>query len=190
MTCWGSKRGRNSVSEMLPDRIALLVEDAKSGNCQALEDLILEHRSFLSREIAKLCPQDALEDVAQEVLIRLYQGLPRYKESGSFRWWLKAIVSRTCLDYWRKVRSSQRIAAAYVHSNISLSCETNSDADITKDLHAFLSPLSAPDRIIFTLVFLEERTHMEVAELLGMSRAAIKVRCFRLKQKARGWFEL
>ena len=58
------------------------------------------------------------------------------------------------------------------------------------DLERFYATLSADDRAIFTLAFLDDRPQREIAELLGISLAATKLRCFRLKQKARQWFIL
>lgn len=173
------------------NQISNLIKRAQQGDNQAFEDLISRYLSFLSREIAKLCPVDSLHDVAQEVLIRVHRALPSYNEEGSFRWWFKKIISRACLDYWRNVRHRERTINAYVMTldHDVMRCG-GGNREALMDLERFYATLSADDRAIFTLAFLDDRPQREIAELLGISLAATKLRCFRLKQKARQWFIL
>ncbi|MCC6933300.1 MAG: RNA polymerase sigma factor [Deltaproteobacteria bacterium] len=166
-----------------------LIFNAQKGDKQSFEKLIDAYLPYLSREISKLCPADALHDVAQEVLIRVYRALPTYREEGSFRWWLRKIVSRACLDYWRSERHKERKESAYVLA-FQDQTTTKSDQETRLDLQRFFGQLSVSDRVVFTLSFLENLPHKEIAELLDISLTATKVRCFRLKQKAKSWFTL
>lgn len=179
----GSSEEPTSCSEF-----SEIVRKAQNGDGGAFEQLMRDHLPFLSREIGKHCPPDALEDIAQNILMRAYQALPDYQDCGSFRWWLKTITTRACLDYWRSIRRSEKIDRAYQETRPQTA--KISDETLRIDLERFLSQLSASDRMVFTLAFLEDRPHNEVAELLGISVTATKVRCFRLKQKAKHWFEV
>ncbi len=166
-----------------------VIEKARNGDRDSFEYLASQHLSFISREIAKVCPANSIEDVAQEVLIRLYQSLPNYEESGSFSWWLRKIISRACLDFWRSRRRHERICREYADNLMADDKHTTGgDAALLADLDAFLIELSADDRLVFTLAFLDDLPHREVADLLGITLTATKVRCFRLKQKVRRWF--
>ena len=162
--------------------------NAQKGDNDSFEWIIRRHLPFISEEITKFCPRSAVEDVAQEVLIRAYQALPKYKESGAFRWWLKRITTRACLDYWRAARRSEKVTRAY-SEDFGQGSLTPQET-LLCDLDRFMGQLSADDRMVFTLACLEDRPHNEIAALLGISLVAAKVRCFRLKQKMREWLTL
>jgi RNA polymerase sigma-70 factor, ECF subfamily len=167
-----------------------LIQKAGRGDRNSFEVLAAQYLRFISREIAKVCPTDALSDVGQEVLLRLYQALPKYHHKGSFQWWLKKIISRACLDYWRNERRVERISERYLETSAGQAALPADDNLLLEELGAFLQTLSADDRVVFNFAFLEDLPHKEVAELLGISQAAVRVRCFRLKRKARKWFKL
>lgn len=161
------------------------INKAQQGNQDSFEYIMKRHLKFISREIAKFCPRNAIEDVAQEVLIRAYQALPRYKEGGTFCWWLKKITSRACMDYWRSTKRSQKIANTYA-------LERKNDVFVPEetllcDLDLFMAQLSAEERMVFTMACLEDLPQNEIASLLGLSLVATKVRCFRLRRKFMEW---
>ena len=122
------------------------------------------------------------------MLLRVHQGLSSYREKGSFRWWLKRIITRACLDFWRSARRNERIWKAAAEQTDDIADCGHSSNTVLRDLKRFLTVLSAEDRLVFTLVFLEDRPHREVAELMSISVAAVKVRSFRLRRKAKEWF--
>jgi RNA polymerase sigma-70 factor, ECF subfamily len=163
------------------------IANAKRGDPDSFVWLIEQYLPFLSSTIGRLVPQDAIEDVAQEVLIRAYQSIPNYQPKAQFRWWLRTIAVRASLDYWRIERRIERNAREFEEHSSNGEPNSQSEAALL-DLERFLSRLCPEDRMLVTLVFLEDRSHKEVAKLLGISLAAVKVRCFRLRKKIRSSF--
>src|SRR6516162_4580530 len=52
-------------------------------------------------------PPDGAEDLTQDILLKLFQELPRYRHDparGHFRGWLKAVVNNALSDFWRRQR--------------------------------------------------------------------------------------
>ena len=174
----------------LNDESAAIIEKARNGDSNAFELLISPQLDFISREIAKFVPPANLQDVAQEVLLRVFLALPGYQERGTFRWWLKKIVSRACLDFWRHERRQELTARAAGDEQTTETEVDSAQAAANTDLRRFLATLSADDRLVFTLAFLDDRPRREISELLGLSLTAVKVRCFRLRGKAKMWFEI
>jgi RNA polymerase sigma-70 factor (ECF subfamily) len=141
-------------------------------------------------------PEDAVEETAQEALVRAYQALPTFKGTGAFSQWLASIVVRTCYDYWRKAYRSREIPISALterHSEwleevISQRTEEAPDErephiEAREILSWALGKLSAGDRMVLELVYLEGRSVQEAAELLGWSKANVKVRSFRARMK-------
>jgi len=173
-----------------------IVRQVLDGNVNAFESVILRHQVLVLTIVKKHVPEDAVEETAQETFVRAYQSLPTFKGTGHLSQWLSSIAVRTCYDYWRKAYRSREIpmsALTEKHSQwleevISQMPEEAPDErepqmEAREILNRGLEKLSAGDRMVLELVYLEERSVHEAAELLGWSKANVKVRSFRARMK-------
>jgi len=146
--------------------------------------------------VKKHVPEDVVEETAQEAFVRAYQSLPTFKGTGHLSQWLSSIAVRTCYDYWRKAYRSREIPmsalnekhAQWLEEVISQMPEEAPDErelqmEAREILNWALEKLSAGDRMVLELVYLEERSVQEAAELLGWSKANVKARSFRARMK-------
>ncbi|MBN1904950.1 MAG: RNA polymerase sigma factor [Deltaproteobacteria bacterium] len=173
-----------------------IINQVIEGQINAFESLITKYGDFVSRIVKKHIPCNEIEDVTQNAFIRIFQSLPMYKGTGEFRAWLSSITVRTCYDYWRKAYKSREIPMncitedhqkwlenAVSKESLSLIHDKDSKRMATELLEWALGKLSAEDRMILELIYLEGRSGREVADLLGWSIANVKVRSFRLRKK-------
>jgi RNA polymerase sigma-70 factor (ECF subfamily) len=173
-----------------------IVRQVLGGNVNAFESVILRHRVLVLTIVKKHVPEDAVEETAQEAFVRAYQALPTFKGTGAFSQWLSSIVVRTCYDYWRKAYRSREIPmsalnekhAQWLEEVISQMPEEAPDErepqmEAREILNWALGKLSAGDRMVLELVYLEGCSVQEAAELLGWSKANVKVRSFRARMK-------
>jgi RNA polymerase sigma-70 factor (ECF subfamily) len=173
-----------------------IVRQVLGGNVNAFESVILRHRVLVLTIVKKHVPEDAVEETAQEAFVRAYQSLPTFKGTGAFSQWLSSIVVRTCYDYWRKAYRSREIPmsalnekhAQWLEEVISQMPEEAPDErepqmEAREILNWALGKLSAGDRMVLELVYLEGCSVQEAAELLGWSKANVKVRSFRARMK-------
>ncbi len=173
-----------------------IIKQVIEGRINAFESLITKYGDFVSRIVKKHIPCNEIEDITQNAFIRIYQSLPMYKGKGEFRAWLSSIALRTCYDYWRKAYKSREIPMncisedhqkwlenAVSEESISLIHDKDGKRMATELLEWALGKLSAEDRMILELIYLEGRSGREVADLLGWSIANVKVRSFRLRKK-------
>jgi RNA polymerase sigma-70 factor, ECF subfamily len=173
-----------------------IVRQVLGGNVNAFESVILRHRVLVLTIVKKHVPEDAIEETAQEAFVRAYQALPTFKGTGAFSQWLSSIVVRTCYDYWRKAYRSREIPISALterHSEwleevISQRPEEAPDErepqmEAREILSWALGKLSAGDRMVLELVYLEGHSVQEAAKLLGWSKTNVKVRSFRARVK-------
>jgi RNA polymerase sigma-70 factor (ECF subfamily) len=173
-----------------------IVRQVLGGNVNAFESVILRHRVLVLTIVKKHVPEDAVEETAQEAFVRAYQSLPTFKGTGAFSQWLSSIVVRTCYDYWRKAYRSREIPmsalnekhAQWLEEVISQMPEEAPDErepqmEAREILNWALGKLSAGNRMVLELVYLEGCSVKEAAELLGWSKANVKVRSFRARMK-------
>ena len=175
---------------------AEIIRQVIAGDVNAFESLLRKYERFVMAIVKKHIPQDHIEDTAQEVFLRAYQSLPSFKGNGSFQYWLSVITVRTCYDFWRKHYKSREIPmsslteqhAMWLEGALSdtsneLFHERSLQREAEEMLDWALNSLSAADRMVLELVYLEGHSVKDTARLLGWSTVNIKVRLFRSRKK-------
>jgi RNA polymerase sigma-70 factor (ECF subfamily) len=175
-----------------------IVQRILQGEANAFGLLLNRHKDHALMMIKRRIPAKDVEDVAQEVFVKAYQSLPGFDPDSHFKKWLSVITVRTCCDYWRKAyrtRESPMSALSEKHAEwleAVISSESADSADgkarqeEAKEVLAWaLDRLSAEDRMVMEMVYLEGLTGRETAELLGWSVANVKVRAFRSRTRLR-----
>jgi RNA polymerase sigma-70 factor, ECF subfamily len=173
-----------------------IVKKVLEGNVNAFESLMLRYKDLVMRIVTKHVPFSEAEEMSQEAFIRAFQSLSSFKGKGDFRQWLSSIAVRTCYDYWRKVYRSKEVSMCaltekhqkWLEEVISDQSDPSFNEDserkeATEMLEWAMNELSAEDRMVVELIYLEGLSGKEAAELLGWSVANVKVRAFRSKNK-------
>lgn len=134
------------------------------------------------------------DDLLQEVFIKMFAMLPRYeaREGRLFEHWLARLAVRTCRDALRsEVRRAANVplsqgAHEWLDSLANKREPAVEDALAARELvEALLAELPPQDRLVLTLLDLEQRSTAEIAALTGWSRALVKVRAFRARMRLR-----
>ena len=175
---------------------AAIVQQVIDGNTNAFETLMKRYEQPVLGILKRHLPYNQVEETAQDVFVRAYQSLPGFKQSGSFRHWLSSIAVRTCYDFWRKhYRNREMPLSTLTEAQADWLEKTLSDTsgnayedlgrqkEAREVLDEALGRLSAEDRMVLELVYLEGLTGKEAAKLLGWSVANVKVRAFRARKK-------
>lgn len=175
-----------------------IIRQVVEGNVDAFEFLLTKYKNHVVNLVAKHLPYHHVEETAHEVFIRAYQSLPTFKAISGFKPWLSSIALRTCYDFWRAHYRSRELPVSslsekhreWLETVISDSSnrsyyDQGSRKEARELMDWALEKLSAEDRMVLELVYLEGLTVKEVAKLLGWSAANVKVRSFRSRKKLR-----
>jgi RNA polymerase sigma-70 factor (ECF subfamily) len=173
-----------------------IVRRVLNGDVNAFESLLIRYKDTVLKIVKKHVPYNDVEETIQNVFLRAYQSLPSFKGESGFRQWLSSIAVKTCCDFWRKTYRSREISMSVLtekHQNwLEEVITEQSEQAINKKgsqnearelLDWALGRLSAEDRMLMELVYLEGLSGKEAADLLGWSVANVKVRCFRSRKK-------
>lgn len=170
-----------------PPREALLIEQTQRGNQEAFEALLKLHQrrifalvgSFLRRR------QD-VEDLVQEIFLKAYLAIGRFRPGAPFAPWLHRIAVNACYDHLRSIRRRPEVALDDLaeREKVYLSAGVQSDdRAAARDLaERILATLSPKDRLAITLREVQGLEIAEVASVLGCTRPAAKVRLFRARR--------
>lgn len=125
-----------------------------------------------------------LEDLCQEVFIKAYNNLGTFRHDAPFEPWLTKIAVRVCYDALRARRYEKRIQPLDdVPYDIRDHAEdARGEARQARQLLRWAMGFLSPDeRLVLTLIELEEMSVRETADLTGWSEANVKVRAFRAR---------
>lgn len=173
-----------------------IIHQVIDGNVNAFESLLIRHREAVLRIVKKHVPYSDVEATAQDVFVRAYLSLATFKGKSDFRRWVSSIAVRTCYDFWRKVYRSREVPMSeltekhqqWLEAVMSEQAEESRNAkgsqkEAREVLDWALGKLSAADRTVLELVYLEGLSGKDAADLLGWSIANVKVRSFRSRNK-------
>ena len=171
-----------------------LVKRAQSGEEAAYNQLIQAYRKRILGTIGRLIgkPED-VEDVAQEVFVRLYFSLDQLREPEMFEPWLHRLTVNAAYDYLRKQRrrtesrmsdlSEQQVVMADAVASTNQRIEEDRRAEVRELVNSLLGEVSEEDRILLTLKEVEGLSLRELEKVYKVNENALKVRLFRARQR-------
>lgn len=170
-----------------------LIKEILAGNDGAFVRLVRRHKPRVFGLAARFARDtDELDDICQNVFIKVFENLATYRHEAPFEHWLARITVRACHDALRRrKREKYHLSLDAVHHQIADGASSaRQAAEEARDLlERGLSRLRPEERLVITLLELEEKSIREVAALTGWSEANVKVRAFRARQKLKGLLE-
>lgn len=167
------------------------VRGAVSGEPEAFARIVRRHQGEVARRMWRFTRDPAAhEDLVQEAFVEAYRSLPRFCGTGPFAAWLDRIAVRTGYASWRRqARGRLRFlgGAADLPDRAVGGAGDDPDpsgpSEAAERVHRLLARLSPRDRLVLTLLHLEERTVGEVAGLTGWSASLVKVQAWRARRR-------
>ncbi|MDE7421116.1 MAG: sigma-70 family RNA polymerase sigma factor [Muribaculaceae bacterium] len=143
------------------------------------EQLVMEHKSTIY-SVCYMFTETKLEadDLFQEVLISLWQGLDTFRGQSSLRSWVYRVSMNTCISYKRK----KHIRTVPLEFSADSMAPDSPGSKQARMLHERISKLEPFDRAI-VLLWLEDMPYDEIAAIVGISPKAVGVRLVRIKEK-------
>lgn len=153
---------------------------ARHGDEQAFERIVRRHQQEVARRLRRFARNAVvLEELVQETFVQAYFALGSYRGDAPLIHWLHRIAVRVGYRFWRENR------ARPTHAPLDAQSLASPSPRATVQLDAVLDRLSPRDRLVITLLHLEDRSVQETSALTGWSRTMVKVQAFRARRKLR-----
>jgi RNA polymerase sigma-70 factor (ECF subfamily) len=171
-----------------------LIQSAQSGNDAAFNQVVSAYRKRILGTIARLIgrPED-VEDVAQDVFLRLYFSLDQLRTPEVFEPWLYRLTVNAAYDYLRRQKrrnesrmsdlSEQQVMLADAVAGSKADMERRQQAQARELATMLLEAVSEEDRILLTLKEVEGLSLKELEKIYNVNENALKVRLFRARQR-------
>jgi len=171
-----------------------VIERARKGDDGAFNQMVVAYRKRILGTIARLIgrPED-VEDVGQEVFLRLYYSLDQLRTPEVFEPWLYRLTVNAAYDYMRKQRrrresrmsdlSEQQVMMADASAGGKERQEEVRRTQIREFVQSLLGQVSEEDRALLVLKEVEGLSLKEMEKIYKVNENALKVRLFRARQR-------
>jgi RNA polymerase sigma-70 factor (ECF subfamily) len=171
-----------------------LIEKARKGDDAAFSRVVAAYRKRILGTVLRLIARpDDVEDVAQEVFMRLYFSLDQLRTPEVFEPWLYRLTVNAAYDYLRKQRrrhesrmadlSEEQVILADAEASGKASLEAGRQSEVRALVDELLGGVSEEDRILLTLKEVEGLSLRELEGVYGVNENALKVRLYRARQR-------
>ena len=181
-----------TVSRMLVD--FSLIEKARGGDSAAFNQVVTAYRKRIMGTISRLIgrPED-VEDVAQEVFVRLFFSLEQLRSAEVFEPWMYRLTVNAAYDYLRKRKrrqesrmadlADQQVIMADAQAGSRVEADRVEAAEIREFVQSLLSEVSEEDRILLMMKEVEGLSLKELEQVYNVNENALKVRLYRARQR-------
>ena len=125
----------------------------------------------------------AAEEAAQDALLRVWKGLPRFRGTSSLSTWIYAITRNACISRLER----RRVAVFSIEQPATRRAAESAGASAiftapVVDVEELLDHLPAKYRQAVVLFYMQEKSYKEVAQMLGLPEGTVKTYLFRARR--------
>jgi RNA polymerase sigma-70 factor (ECF subfamily) len=171
-----------------------VITQARSGDPAAFSELVRAYRKRILGTVFRLIGrQEDVEDVGQEVFLRLYHSLDQLRTPEVFEPWLYRLTVNAAYDYLRRQKrqaesrmadlSEEQVLMADAAASGRRALEEKEKSQIRELVAMLLDQVSEEDRILLTLKEVEGLSLKELEKIYEVNENALKVRLFRARQR-------
>lgn len=162
---------------------AQLVAQAQHGDIESFEVLVRRHHTQVYRIALRMLGNSAdAEDATQEIFIDTWRALPGFQGRSSFATWLYRIVIRRSLKVRRTFRPTASLGDDHEGYRTDRPDHTLLTRETTEALNKAIAELPEEQRVALVLREFEELSYDRLAEVLGITEAAVKGRLYRARR--------
>ena len=122
------------------------------------------------------------EDYNQEMLVRLWKAYPTFKNQSSFSTWMYRVALNSAIDIVRKISIQPTFTELSMNELKIPSHEIHNVSDKKEQLYFAISQLNINEKAII-LLYLDDYTYDEIAEIIGISKSNTGVKINRIKKQ-------
>ena len=156
---------------------------------QHFQNIIEQHKGILHKVARAYCPnEDDRQDLIQEMMIQVWLSIHRYNNQFKISTWFYRISLNVAISFYRKNTTRANKYTELTEQLIETPVEDKSENERQLYLlDQFISELKEIDKALMIL-YLEDKSHTEIAEILGISVSNVGTKIGRIKDKLKTRF--
>lgn len=156
---------------------------------QFFQEIIEQHKGILFKVARTYCPdEEERQDLIQEMMIQIWQSVHKYNDQYKITTWLYRISLNVAISFYRKNSTRTKKFTDLNEQIMETPVEDKSENETQLNLlEQFIGELKEIDKALMIL-YLEDKSHIEIAEILGMSVSNVGTKVGRIKEKLKTRF--
>lgn len=166
-----------------------LVQQILQGNVHAYRALVERYQRLVLHMIRRIVQQPAdVEDVCQEVFIKVYQSLPNYQFDSKLSTWIATIAYRTGINHLKKIQKDRHhtLSDPLTDTDLESGLPNPEDWLIQEDWRMFIQTqidkLPVQYKAVLTLYHLDELSYDEIRKVTALPEGTVKSYLFRARK--------
>lgn len=163
------------------------ITQALSGDESAFRRLVEHYQQAIANWMWRFTrDRRQLEELVHDTFVEAYFSLKSFRQNGPMLHWLRKIATRVGYKFWKqesKRRQTKELSPDDWQDLRQASEGQKPDTETKELVHRALAQLPPRDRLVLTLMYIDELPTERVAELTGWSRVMVKVQAFRARAK-------
>jgi len=157
-----------------------IIEGCKRSERRAQEQLFRQYfGKMLTVCLRYISDRDSAQEVVQEGFIKIFDHIKHFDQKGSFEGWMRRIMANCAIDAIRKIRkdtflSEDDTVFKYLPDEEDRQEEWNLTSVKAELALEAIERLSPAYKMVFNLYVMENYTHKEIGEMLGISEGTSK----------------
>jgi RNA polymerase sigma-70 factor (ECF subfamily) len=162
---------------------------SERGLNDTFHQIIEQHKGILFKIAKTYCQnEEDRQDLLQEMMIQIWKSLHKYNNTFAITTWLYRICLNVAISFYRKSLTRQHLTIPLVAELTSISNEENNEKQGQLSLlEKFISELNDLDKALI-LLYLEDKSHTEISEIMGLSVSNVGTKLGRIKEKLKKKF--
>lgn len=166
---------------------SILIRRVLKGDPQAFRELVKAHERLVYHMVSRLIDrEEEREDLCQEIFLKVYRNLSRFKHESQLSTWIGSIAYKTTINHLRKHKKYQETGLETVSAqweSLEISAEQFVDRNyVHKYVHQLIEQLPQQYKVVLTLYHLQEMSYTEIGEISGMPEGTVKNYLFRARK--------
>lgn len=174
---------------MMQQEDLFYIDKVLAGDHSAFEVLVNRHKDMVFTIVNRILrnKEDA-EEIAQDVFLKSYQSLSKFKRESKFSTWIYRIAYNTAISKTRKKQMEVSAIDDHIIENFSANgifeqVEDFGYEDKKKYFDAALKKIPEEDSVLLSMFYLKEQSIDDISKVTGLSASNVKVKLHRIRKK-------
>lgn len=167
-----------------------LIQGCLRGSTQSFRVLYRRHQARVRSTLISLCDPEVLDDLVQDVFVRVWKGLPKMEGRAKFTTWLYRITWNVAADYRRSAAQKRTRWQSLTHQLPNQSTAPNWQHLHYQDvIKRGMTQLSFEHRSVMVLHDLQDLPQQEIAEMFDIPVGTVKSRLYHARAALRKFLQ-
>ena len=180
----------------------MVVERVQGGEVEAFDALVKKYRQSLFSVVYNMTSnREDASDITQEVFIKAFQSIGRFRGQASFYTWLYRIAVNTSITFVKKSRRQRFVNYEIIDETVvseeilaSLTAKNKTEkgailSELQEKLNDSLQKLSPKHRIVVILHDIEGMSHKSIAKIIKTSTGTVRSRLHYAKRELQAYLK-